>query len=156
VLKDNINNTNKYCNFSDRVELGFKYIKSTDFSTIPNGTYEIDGKNVFASVQDYMTKSFDDAKFEAHRKYIDIQYIIQGAERICVSDIRNFTSDVPYSNENDIEFLKEINNNESKPSFLSVKQNEFVLLTPNDAHMPSVNFDKNPSYVKKVVVKVLV
>lgn len=138
---------------AERINQGLDYIKNTDFSSIENGKYEIEGNNVFAIVQDYHSKPLEEGKFEAHKKYIDIQYIIKGQERICVGKLENFQNTTEYDNEKDIIFLKP---KESTPSdFITLKEKEFAIFKPEDAHMPSISIDK-PSYVKKVVVKVLV
>lgn len=156
MLKDNIKNAYKYYSLSDRFEIGLKYLQSTDFSSVENGTYKLLGDEVFANVQDYNTKSLDNAKFEAHRKYADIQFIVSGSERIGVDKVNNFAKSTEYSSSDDIEFLSE-NSSQSKCSFCTVKSDDFVILMPDDAHMPSVSpSDSLSSHVKKVVVKVLV
>ena len=153
MKKDNIQNTEKICNLSELINIGLNYLEKSDFSNIENGRYEILGDKVFASVQDYLSKPKESAKFEAHRKYIDIQYIVKGEEQIGVCNISNFNDFTPYDSEKDIVFLTPIN--ENKAEFIRLKEKEFMILMPQDAHMPSIAIDK-PSYVKKVVVKVSV
>lgn len=144
-------NKNNY-NLTERVKLGLDYLENTDFSVVENGKYEILGNEVFAIVQDYTSKPLAVGKFEAHRKYTDIQYIIEGEEQIGVSNIRNFTEATQYDSEKDIIFLTLKAN--TIPEFIILKEKEFAIFTPNDAHMPSIAV-KNSSFVKKVVVKVL-
>lgn len=135
---------------SENVKLGLEYLKNTDFSTIENGKYEILGNKVFAIVQDYTSKILAEGKFEAHKKYTDIQYIIKGEEQIGISDIENFTQATEYDSEKDIVFLNPKLG--VSPEFIHLKEKEFAIFTPNDAHMPSIAFGA-PSYVRKVVVK---
>lgn len=153
MIKDNIKNAENYYNLSNRVKLGLEYLVNTDFSNIENGKYKILDNEIFAIIQDYQSKIKEEGKFEAHRKYIDIQYIIKGEEQMGVSDIENFSQIAEYDDEKDIIFLT------PKPDkifdFINVKEKEFAIFMPKDAHMPSIAV-KSPSYVKKVVVKILV
>jgi len=153
VLKDNIKNANNYLDLPERVKLGLKYLTNTDFSTLENGKYEILGDEVFAIVQEYTPKNESEGKFEAHKKYIDIQYIIKGEEKMGFGDINNFSESTEYNKEKDIVFLSQ--NEIGKPDFVEVKENEFVIFTPQDAHMPSIAANSFEN-VKKTVVKVLV
>lgn len=153
MIKDNIKNAQNYYNLSKRIELGLKYLKNTDFSKIENGKYEISGREVFAIIQSYTSKLKEEGDFEAHRKYADIQYIIEGEELLGVCDIENFSTITDYDEEKDIVFLSL--KTDVKPDFINLKEKEFVIFMPRDAHKPSLAV-KTPSYVKKVVVKVLI
>ncbi len=152
MIKDNIKNAEDYKDLPERVELGLKFLKDTDLSVMENGKYEILGSDVYAVIQDYSSKPLADGKFEAHKRYIDIQYIVKGEERIGVGDIKNFSPATDYDEERDIVFL---NNNENKTELINVNENEFVIFTPKDVHMPSIEVI-NRNYVKKAVVKVLI
>lgn len=154
MIKDSIENAQNYFNLSERITIGLEYLKNTDFSNIDSGRYEISGDDIYALIQDYSSKSESEGKFEAHRKYIDIQYLVQGEEKMGVSDISNFEEITDYNEEKDIVFLrKKINSVE--PNFIEIKQKNFIIFTPLDAHMPSIAVNE-PKYVKKVVVKVRV
>ena len=153
MIKDNIQNAEKYFNLSERVKLGLKYLQNTDLAALEDGRYEILGNQVYVNIQNYLSKEEADAKFEAHKNYIDIQYIIDGEERIWVSDVDNFTPLSQYDSEKDIVFLKR--NTSGEENFVNLRSNEFLILNPQDAHMPSLAVNC-PSKVKKAVVKVLV
>jgi YhcH/YjgK/YiaL family protein len=153
VIKDNIKNAQNYYNISKRIEIGLKYLIDTDFTILKNAKYEIAGDEIFAIVQDYFSKPVTEGFFEAHKKYIDIQYIIKGEEDIGVSKIENFSEITDYDENKDIVFLKP--NNHIKLEFINLKEKEFMILNPVDAHKPSIS-KKISSYVKKVVVKVLI
>jgi len=151
MKKDNIKNANLYYDLSKFVEAGLKYLENTDFSSVENGKYEILGNDVYALVQDYSSKPKSEGKFEAHKKYIDIQYIIKGEEQMGCADVSDFTDATEYSEEKDIVFLEP--KTDCNQEFIKVKENEFIIFYPQDAHMPSISVD-NSAYVKKVVVKV--
>lgn len=151
MIKDNIKNANLYYKLSPLLEAGLKYLENTDFSTIPLGKYEILSDEVYAMVQDYSSKLKSEGKFEAHKKYVDIQYVVEGEELIGVSNVSNFTDATDYSEEKDIVFL--VPKIDCSHDFIKLKKNEFAIFTPDDAHMPSIAVE-TPAYVKKVVVKV--
>lgn len=153
MIKDNIQNADKYFSLSERIKLGLEYLKNTDLTALEDGRHEILGNQVYVNIQNYVSKEEVDAKFEAHKNYIDIQYIIDGEERIGVSNVDNFQPLSEYDSEKDIVFLKR--NTSDIGNFVNLRSNEFVILNPQDAHMPSVAVN-SPSNVKKAVVKVLV
>ena len=101
---------------------------------------------MFVNIQTYMTK--DDANYEAHRKYADIQYIISGSEKIGVTDYKTCSTVIAYDEANDIEFLSGTGND------VVLKEGEFVILYPEDAHKPSISINES-TQVRKAVVKVL-
>ena len=67
---------------SPRLAQALAYIAATDFSQIPNGEYEIDGRRVFARVNTYNTEPKAERRAEKHNQYIDVQYVAQGSETI--------------------------------------------------------------------------
>ena len=149
MIKNSLKYTKIYENLSPNIKLGLDYIKNNDLTNTPNGKYQIKGDEVYINIQDYNTKLFIDGKWEAHRKYADIQFIIKGQEQIGIGDISEFETSETYDKERDLEFLK----TNFKQDFLTLKENDFLILYPQDVHMPQICIDK-PSYVKKAVVKV--
>jgi len=89
MVVDKIENSGLYKSLHPRFDKAFEYLRETDFSLLDDGKYEIEGENIFALVQEYNTKDAKDAKPEAHKKYIDIQYIHSGTELIGVATIKN-------------------------------------------------------------------
>src|SRR5574344_319581 len=150
MIKGNIKSFNNIENLPENIKLGLDFIKNTDLKTIKCGKYQIQGDDIYANVQDYTSKLVENGKFEAHKKYIDIQYVIEGMEQIGVEHVSDMQEETVYENEKDIVFLS------TKKDFEFIKLNieDFVILYPEDAHMPSIAI-KTPTYVKKVVVKVL-
>ena len=113
------------------------------------GKYNI-GVSNYANVESYITKNIDDAKFESHKNYIDIQILLSGKERIYVGSVNDMTISVPYSLEKDIMFYDEA----VEPyDYITLGDSNFVMLFPHEAHAPQVAVS-NSSEVKKVVVKI--
>jgi YhcH/YjgK/YiaL family protein len=109
----------------------------------------VDGESVFALVLHLETKPKKAAFWEAHRRYIDVQYIFEGAERMGRADIRALKPSAEYDAEKDLQKLK------GRGDFFTVPAGTFAIFWPHDGHMPDVAV-KEPKPVKKVVVKVLV
>jgi YhcH/YjgK/YiaL family protein len=149
MIIDNINNLHQYLKVNEKIAVGLKYLKETDFSLMKPGRYDIDNENVYALLQIYDTKPVEEGKWEAHRKYIDIQYIVEGCERIGYSNIRHMKEITDYYYQKDFILL------EGEGNFITVNSGSFAIFMPQDAHMPCVSAD-TCSTVKKVVVKVLV
>ena len=148
MIKDDLKNAQIYYGISENIRAGFEWIKNNDLKSMNDGRYEISDK-IYASLQSYMTK--DDAPYEAHRDYIDIQYMVIGEELSGVTDYSNCAVTEEYNKEKDIEFLK----NMSEEQFYKIKEGEFFVFFPTDAHKPAIKVDTNKN-VKKVIVKVRV
>jgi len=150
MITDNIQNAKDYYSLGENFQKGFEFLLHTNLSALENGKYEIDGEKLFVSVQDYNTKPIQEGRFEAHKKYADIQFIIEGKEKLGYTNINNLIPSESYNEENDITFFESY----GKGNFVNVQQNDFVIFMPQDGHMPCLSIDEN-IYVKKAVVKVL-
>lgn len=153
MIKDNLQHISYYNYLTREIQLGLKYLHDTDFSGIENGKYEVVEDKVFAIVQNYDSKPESEGKFEAHKKYIDIQFIAEGEEKIGVGRIDDFEESTEYDEEKDITFLTP--KDDAKIDFVKLKKDEYMILTPNDVHMPSI-MTEELSHVKKIVLKVLI
>jgi YhcH/YjgK/YiaL family protein len=129
---------------------GLEYLAGTDFSAMAAGRYEIEGAAMFALVQEYRTAPKAEKKPEAHRKYIDIQYIHQGIE------IMGFGLDDPANEisadrlaEKDALNFKGIRNETD----LVLTPGSYAILFPQDVHRPGCDFGAGGT-VKKVVLKI--
>ena len=146
MIKDNIKNAEVYYNISENLKAGFEWIKNNDLKNMPDGRYDISDK-LYANLQSYTTK--DDAPYEGHRDYIDIQYMIIGEEISGRVDYSDCKTEEEYNKEKDIEFLSCVGNEE----FFKIKEEEFFVFFPHDAHKPALKIKENKK-VKKVIVKV--
>jgi YhcH/YjgK/YiaL family protein len=149
MIFDKIENSVIYENISPLIKKAFDYLKQTDFSKMENGKHTVDGENLFAMLQEYDTKNDSDAKLEAHRKYIDVQYVISGEELIGVRPLIDQTPCKDYDAENDYALY------DDACSFVKVTPKQFAVLFPQDLHKPGIKVDSSMK-VKKVVMKVRV
>lgn len=147
MIIDKIENSHLYNGLSKRIEKAFEYINNTDLKNIQSGKYEIDGENIFALISEYKTKPESKGKLEAHKKYIDVQYVIDGEELMGYVPLGGQQILEPYKEENDIVFFT------GEKSFTKVSSGMFAIYFPEDVHMPGINTGKI-SEVKKLVIKV--
>ena len=149
MIFDAIENAERYYGLGDKFQKAFEFLKNADFSSIDKDLIEIDGKNIYAMIQKYDTRKPKDAKWETHQKYIDLQYMISGAENIgfVLSDYLDITEE--YDEVKDFEFL------DGMGDYVQLNEGEFVIFFPTDAHMPRLKI-KNIETVQKVVIKVRV
>ncbi len=133
----------------ERWDKAFKFLKDNDLMKLELKKYAIDGDNLFATVSEYTTKNIEDAKFESHKKYIDIQYVAEGTEMIGIAPETQVTKVTDqYNPENDIAFYMV-----GKISEFKAAPDRFFIFLPSDIHRPGVKVSEN-SKVRKVVVKV--
>ena len=93
-------------NYSEAFRKVFEYLKTLTKDT-PDGTVELDGKRIYVMIQSGMTSDAQPDKLELHRKYIDIQYVIDGVEgMIYAPDYGNMETITPYDDEKDYTFVK--------------------------------------------------
>ncbi|MCJ7689793.1 MAG: YhcH/YjgK/YiaL family protein [Clostridiaceae bacterium] len=109
----------------------------------------MDGKNIFAIVSEYELKNIEEGKWEAHREYLDIQYVASGKEKIRYASINEMKMIGEYNEEKDILFLC------GEGDLLLVNEGTFALFAPQDVHMPGIKAMRG-QHVKKIVVKILV
>ena len=113
--------------------------------------YQLQGEEVFARVMSYETRAPDASMFEAHRRYVDIQCVIAGSERMEAVPATGLETKTPYDASSDVELY-----NPTQPSLACahLRPGIFASLFPHDAHMPGLMDGDAPASVKKVVVKI--
>jgi YhcH/YjgK/YiaL family protein len=148
MIIDRIDNAHLYNALHPNFKRAFDYIHQINVETIPAGRYEIDADVMYAMVQEYNTKPKDQGKWEAHRRYIDLQYIVRGAENIGHAKIHQLQQGEYDANK---DFLPL----DGDGNFFTLQSGYFVLLLPEDAHMPGLAV-ASPAPVKKIVVKIAV
>jgi YhcH/YjgK/YiaL family protein len=103
---------------------------------------------MYVLVQEYNTKLKEQGFWEAHRRYIDLQYVVQGMEGIGYANIQDLQQG-EYDADKDFLPLH------GEGDLITVRSGHFVLLLPEDAHMPGMALgDSAP--VKKIVIKISV
>lgn len=150
MILDKIQNKKSYANLNDKFQKAFKFLTENNLEELAVGKYEIDGNDVYAMVQAYTTKMDEEIKWETHKKYIDIQYVVKGTEVVGWMPMDELTESEAYSEEKDITFYGET----SKWTKLVLNSGVYAIFFPEDAHKPCCTYDKKVEEVKKVVVKI--
>lgn len=138
-----------YFRNKERWNKAFLFLKNNDLNKLELKRYDLDGDNLYVTVSEYATKNNEDAKYESHKKYIDIQYVAAGSEMIGLapaSQIGKITSE--YNEGNDIAFYTV-----GKSQEIKATSDRFFIFLPSDIHRPGVKVSENAK-VRKVVVKV--
>lgn len=142
MIFDDFKNINLY-NIDDEIK---NFILNID-PEISLGRHTI-SKKAYINIEEYETRDF--IKLEAHKKYIDIQFLINGEEKVYTTDLDALETSIPYDNEKDVMFFETPNKN-LNVSYLT--KGKFMVLYPDDAHSPCTLIDK-PKKVKKAIVKI--
>jgi len=128
-------------------------IKTTDFSKLDDGVFEVYNKDFYYLISTYKTsKSIDEKPAEAHRRYIDLQYIIYGEEKVGYAYYQNNKIiEQEYSEKKDIELFKKIENE----SFFILGKDMYAIFFPVDIHRPGLS-NIEIRGVRKVIFKILI
>jgi YhcH/YjgK/YiaL family protein len=136
---------------SANLDQALAYLQSADIHRLADGRYAIDGDRVYALVQSYDTL-VTEAQFEAHRRYIDIQYIAIGSERMDWLPVEQMTITQDYQTEKDV--CKGVDAGGLAVSAL-VRAGQAAIFFPEDAHAPKLAVGQ-PEAVRKIVIKVVI
>ena len=122
-----------------------RFVERVEKERLPAGRYPV-GKG-FAFVQEGQTRSFEEADFETHDKYLDVQILLEGSEMWDYADKADLTVKTAYDPEADIEWLT------GQGERIQMKPGMFYLVYPTDGHKPCCH-ESVPSSYRKVVVKI--
>lgn len=146
MVIDQIANAHLYVPLGARIGRALEFLRHPELASLDLGRYELDGDRIYALVSEYVSKPPDYEQWEAHRRYIDLQSLASGSERIGYAPLGRLDPK-PYDDVKDMLRLS------GSGEFLTLRPGDFVLLWPGDAHMPGIAVDE-PMPVKKVVVKI--
>ena len=148
MIYDKLENLETYAGIGGRLIKGLRLLRDTDFSAMEDGKYEVEGKELYYMVQSYTTKEENDRP-EAHRKYIDIQYLFSGREKIGIGALAEMEQELSANPDGDIWFYR------GPLTDIPLGDGRFVVLFPQDAHAPCIAVG-DPAPARKVVVKVMI
>lgn len=146
MIIDTLDNAKKYVGLHPLFEKAFQFIEAQHLPTVVPGKFEIEGKDLHASVSLKEGLKKDEAKLEAHDKYIDIQVCPSGRETIGWKP-RNKCCNikVDYNTEKDVTFFSD-----QPDTYFELHEGQFAIFYPEDVHAPMIG--EGP--LKKLVVKV--
>ena len=132
----------------EKLTEALSYIQNLDKGALTPGTYEVNDE-FFYNYMEYEAKAPTNSIFEAHKNYVDIQYIVEGHEQIDISFEEYMELDTPYDAKKDILFFK----NPQKFFSRTLGPEEYVIVLPHELHKPGQKVGENGN-VKKIVGKV--
>lgn len=149
MITDLLEQWRRYTSLSPRFAAAFEFLEELPGNQ-PDGRFEIDGDHCFALVQSYTTKPSAQAMFEAHRRYIDIQFIQAGRETILWSPLAALTQVTqPYAAEKDVSFFA----NPPQWTPINLCAGQFAIFFPEDGHAPGIEYGGLVE-VRKTVIKI--
>ena len=146
MIIDSLSNASLYMQLGENIRRAFEFLQSTNLNELELGKHVIDGEKVFALVQEYRPKPANVGKFEAHRRYWDLQYVAQGEEAMGWGRLADMEVTEEYSPERDVAFYR------GPGTFVTVPAGHFTIFSPQDVHMPGVETVRSGD-VRKIVVK---
>tara|TARA_Y100000310_G_C20607344_1_gene776212 strand:+ start:953 stop:1417 length:465 start_codon:yes stop_codon:yes gene_type:complete len=149
MIIGNIKNKNFEGEFSSSIKKALDYIKNTNFSSM-KGKYDVEGDKLFAIIDEYETIKKEDKQTEAHRKYIDLQFIYSGSEMMGCA-FENSENEVlkEYDEEKDVVHFSKVKEEVNLPAYPGM----FFIFFPEEIHRPGCILEKK-EFVKKVIVKI--
>jgi len=146
IIIDKLDRAEDYYHMHPAFEKAFAFLRQDGLTELPAGRYEIDGDRLFCMISKGPGRSRSEAKLEAHRKYVDIQYVIAGTDEMGFKPTADCKlTDTSYDADKDIEFFKD-----QPDSWTQVPAGSFVIFFPQDAHAPLVSSGE----IHKVVLKI--
>ena len=148
MIFDSLKNSVAYYGLSPRIKQAFELYATVDWTKAEPGVHELDGRTIYANVQERGLKTKEEAKLEVHDKYIDIQILVSGAEEAFGwADRSTLTQPKDAFNaEKDIQFFED-----APQTYYTLRPGQFTILLPEDAHAPLVG----EGTIRKVILKVL-
>ncbi len=146
MIVGNIKNAERYYSINENFKAAFEFLKTLDKTS--SGSYEFEGFR--GGISEPKTSDFDengnDTLFEAHKKYLDIHYVIEGSEGIGYAHIDTLSPTTEYNEEDDYILLS------GRKDKVILNKGDFCIVFPEDAHAPAMCGTE--SYLKKTVVKI--
>ena len=148
MILDTLNQANRYFTLHPLFAQAFEFLRGTDLLALDPGIHTIDGERLFAIVEDCAGRTRAEAKLECHRRYIDIQLVLEGVDEMGWKPLAECLDPATDHDEaRDIRFF-----NDAPSSWIATPSGSFCLFFPDDTHAPLVSAGR----IRKVVVKIAV
>ena len=149
MIIDRMDNAADYNYLGKNFTTAFKWLASTDLKSLAIGKIEIDGANAYAMIQENDPKPASAGKWEAHKKYADIQFMVDGEEKIGYVH-KSRSTEISYDDAKDLMLIST-----KGDYFIHLVSGDFAILFPQDGHLPGIAIsDDATAKIRKIVVKV--
>jgi YhcH/YjgK/YiaL family protein len=146
MILDSLTNASLFYPLGSHIRRALEFAQSTDLLTLELGRHTIDGDKLFALVQEYQPKPANQGRYEAHRRYWDLQIVARGEEAMGWNRLEAMQIAEPHSNEKDVAFFQ------GTGFLFLVPAGNFTIFAPHDVHLPGVETVRSEQ-VRKVVIK---
>lgn len=148
MIFDTLANADRYAALHPLFPRAFEFLRNTDLTALAPGRHVIEEERLFAIAENAPGRSREEARLECHRKYIDIQLVLEGSDEMGwkpLCDCHDPLAD--YSAAKDIQFFRD-----PPASWIATPPGAFCLFFPQDAHAPLVS----KGTIRKVILKIAV
>ena len=145
MIVDRISNLDLYRGLPSRLVRALEFLRDSDVATLSIGRHDLDGDRLFALVQEYTTRPAEQCKWEAHRRYCDVQFVARGVERIGIVNIEQMKVEQPYDADKDVAFFS------GDGDFVTLRAGSFAIFAPADVHKPCMAANAAEA-VRKIVI----
>lgn len=143
----------RYASISPKLEKAFAWLNSHDLVELPHGRTDIDGDDIYINRSSFTSKSRQEAKWEIHHHYLDIQMVVCGQEQMDVTPAALTTNVDEYNATTDYHQVQS-KEGESYQTILMVP-GQMTIVFPEDAHRPAIHGDCcTAAPIEKAVVKI--
>lgn len=149
MIFTSINNDNKSFGYSNVLLKVIEFLKNEDFSKKEVGEYELEGRDIYYQVIETETEENEKRFAESHKKYLDIQYVVNGREKIGFTPLLDEYKIKEFIEERDLLFYEQVKNE----GYIIATEGCISIFFPEDVHRPQIAIEE-PERLKKVVVKV--
>ncbi len=150
MIYDRIGSLESCKGISKNLDAAFTWLAGGAAAALADGRHLIKGDDIYVIVSTYETKAAGETRYEAHRRYIDIQVVLEGSETCFWAPAPDLTPSVPWDEAKDAGFFKDPGSGEVA---LPLVPGFFAVFFPQDAHKPSCHA-AGKGKVHKAVVKV--
>ena len=154
MILDTIANASLYASINEGINKVLELAKGLTPSNYPTEKIYIDGDRVYVNAPVYETHSRDGALTEAHRKYIDVMYMVEGSETVYVKPTNKLSR---ITKEYDPMGDALLADTDDDTTAVRLYEGMFLILFPEDAHAPACDpLPETNVRVKKIIGKVLI
>jgi YhcH/YjgK/YiaL family protein len=152
MILDTLSDLSIYDTISPGFYEAFRRLRDPEVTNAKIGKHVFIPDRLFMSVEEYAGRTRIATRWEAHRKFIDIQYVVSGSEVMGRRNVASLTPKDGYIPEKDIEFFDD---DDGFGDFFTLSAGDFAIFFPHDAHMPSIAAEAG-GRIRKIVFKVAV
>lgn len=147
MIIDKLNNFCQYKFKNRNIMKALQMLSKGDFSNKQPGKYTIKNDEIYLHVNNYKTKNKIKSHPEQHKRYIDIQYVAEGNEKIGFAPYLKQKKIKKYDTKSDVVFY------DCEMSYINFTKGMFAVINTNEIHQPGILLKKS-EHVKKIVIKI--